>query len=205
MRLRKKNANISVHAIAGTHVVLFGLDAVPATASKLLGFNILRTGPGDKQPTALESGREFAGVAERGPGHPVVHLGGLPGRAEDHVHVPHHPGHRHAGEAEAGRGARDHRDDRGPGRRIPGRALQPRRRRQPVVQPPVRRLPSLLQGRSQRDRPQADPLPGVPPARGRAGPGRRRVAVPRPGGSDARVHRTGAGCPSTRSEPRCTS
>ena len=62
MRLRKKNANISVHAIAGSHVVLFGLDADEATASKLLGFQILRTGPGDQAPTPLESGRDFAGV-----------------------------------------------------------------------------------------------------------------------------------------------
>ena len=62
MRLRKKNANVSVHAIAGSHVVLFGLDADEATASKLLGFQILRTGPGDKTPTPLESGHEFAGV-----------------------------------------------------------------------------------------------------------------------------------------------
>ncbi len=62
MRQRKNNAKISVHTIAGSHVVLFGLDAEPETASKLLGFNIVRTGPGDEEPTALESGRDFAGV-----------------------------------------------------------------------------------------------------------------------------------------------
>ncbi len=62
MRQRKKNDELSVNAIAGSHVVLFGLDVSEERARNLLGFNILRKGPRDKDFTALEGGRDFAGV-----------------------------------------------------------------------------------------------------------------------------------------------
>lgn len=42
MRKRSKNNNISVHAIAGTKVVLLGLNATEEAAEGLLGFTILR-------------------------------------------------------------------------------------------------------------------------------------------------------------------
>ena len=62
MRKRKNNQSISVQAICGSHVVRLGLDAQPAAARGLLGFNIVRTGPGQAQPIALTGGRDFAGV-----------------------------------------------------------------------------------------------------------------------------------------------
>jgi hypothetical protein len=53
MRRRAKNGEISIHAIAGSHVVLLGLDATPSTASKFLEINILRKGPGERESQPL--------------------------------------------------------------------------------------------------------------------------------------------------------
>ena len=62
MRQRKSNATVSVHAIAGSHVVLFGLDVGDQVAPGLLGFNILRKGPEDVDYVGLDGGRDFAGL-----------------------------------------------------------------------------------------------------------------------------------------------
>lgn len=43
MRVRVKRGGLSVHAIAGTRVVLFGLDLPESTAAKVLGFGFERT------------------------------------------------------------------------------------------------------------------------------------------------------------------
>src|SRR5215213_685948 len=42
MRFRAEHDGLSVHAIAGTEVVLFGLDLPSETAEKLLGFGFER-------------------------------------------------------------------------------------------------------------------------------------------------------------------
>jgi phosphatidylserine/phosphatidylglycerophosphate/cardiolipin synthase-like enzyme len=58
--------NISVHAIAGTEVVLLGLDAAPQTAEGLLGFEIRRTD--GKKDKWLAGGKTFKGAASPGGG-----------------------------------------------------------------------------------------------------------------------------------------
>src|SRR5262245_40186149 len=42
MRIRNQNEAISVHAVAGSYVVLLGMDAQPEAAKGLLGFGIYR-------------------------------------------------------------------------------------------------------------------------------------------------------------------
>ena len=59
MRVRAKNSEISVHAVAGTHVVLLGLDAKKGALDGLLGFAIHRSGGG--RPYWLRGGRLFKG------------------------------------------------------------------------------------------------------------------------------------------------
>ena len=49
MRVRNAADGLSVHAIAGTNVVLFGLDIDPGEIKDLLGFEIERTGGGGKE------------------------------------------------------------------------------------------------------------------------------------------------------------
>ncbi|MCH7736745.1 MAG: hypothetical protein IH872_05010 [Chloroflexi bacterium] len=58
MRIKETNQEISVHAIAGTHVVLLGLDATTDARKGLLGFTITRQ-EGDKKAFALSGGRVF--------------------------------------------------------------------------------------------------------------------------------------------------
>jgi phosphatidylserine/phosphatidylglycerophosphate/cardiolipin synthase-like enzyme len=60
MRVHKQGRTISVRAIAGTNVVLLGLDAKPEVAEKLVGFTIKRTS-GDKEKW-LSGGKIFAGT-----------------------------------------------------------------------------------------------------------------------------------------------
>jgi len=55
MRRRRTKAGVSVHAIAGSHVVLLGLDAEPGAARGLLGFAIHRK---DNSPGADDDERE---------------------------------------------------------------------------------------------------------------------------------------------------
>ena len=43
MRTGKSNGSISVHAIAGTHVITLAFDATPAAAKGLMGFALHRT------------------------------------------------------------------------------------------------------------------------------------------------------------------
>ena len=49
MRVREAADGLSIHAIAGTDVVLFGLDVSPEAAKGLLGFEIERSGGGRKE------------------------------------------------------------------------------------------------------------------------------------------------------------
>jgi phosphatidylserine/phosphatidylglycerophosphate/cardiolipin synthase-like enzyme len=59
-----KANNISIHAIAGTDVVMLGLDAAPQAARGLLGFEIRRTD--GKKEKWLAGGKTFKGVAPPG-------------------------------------------------------------------------------------------------------------------------------------------
>lgn len=61
MRQHCKNGDISVHAIAGTYVVLLGLDVEAEAAKGLLGFTITRTQEGQKD-VILRGGRGFKGI-----------------------------------------------------------------------------------------------------------------------------------------------
>ena len=61
MRKRSSANNISVHAIAGTQVVLLGIDAAPEASEGLLGFTISKR-KGDEEPKLLRGGRGFEGV-----------------------------------------------------------------------------------------------------------------------------------------------
>ena len=58
MRVRNAADGLSVHAIAGTNVVLFGLDIDPGEIEDLLGFEIERTGGGGKE-RYLYGGMQF--------------------------------------------------------------------------------------------------------------------------------------------------
>ena len=58
MRVRNAADGLSVHAIAGTNVVLFGLDIDPGEIKDLLGFEIERTGGGGKE-RYLYGGMQF--------------------------------------------------------------------------------------------------------------------------------------------------
>ena len=61
MRVRKQNSRISVHAIAGTEVVLLGMNATEEAAKGLLGFTIYkRKGKGRFKPLP-SGGRTFLG------------------------------------------------------------------------------------------------------------------------------------------------
>jgi phosphatidylserine/phosphatidylglycerophosphate/cardiolipin synthase-like enzyme len=62
MRQRSKNGGISVHAIAGTEVVLLGLDATDEVAEGLLGFSIFKSGGRTRKPQPLGGGRDFEGI-----------------------------------------------------------------------------------------------------------------------------------------------
>lgn len=55
MRIRKTKDGLTVQAIAGTRVVLFGMDISASLRKGLLGFTILRTGPSARNPKKLET------------------------------------------------------------------------------------------------------------------------------------------------------
>src|SRR5688572_8409277 len=59
MRVRNQNKAISVHAIAGSHVVLLGMDATPKAAKRLLGFAIYRTDHTEKEWYWLKGFKTF--------------------------------------------------------------------------------------------------------------------------------------------------
>lgn len=60
MRVRAKGKSLSVHAVAGTEVVLLGMDIKPAKKAKgLIGFSIQRTGPNAKEKW-LRGGKAFS-------------------------------------------------------------------------------------------------------------------------------------------------
>jgi phosphatidylserine/phosphatidylglycerophosphate/cardiolipin synthase-like enzyme len=59
MRVRESNGDISVHAIAGSYVILLGLDATPKAAKGLLGFSIQRTDHTEQEKYWLKGFRTF--------------------------------------------------------------------------------------------------------------------------------------------------
>lgn len=63
MRKREQTGSLSVHAIAGTYIVLLGMDVSTDAAKGLLGFTITRETPGiQRKKKILGSGRYFASV-----------------------------------------------------------------------------------------------------------------------------------------------
>lgn len=62
MRKRSKNSKISVHAMAGTEVVLLGLDAKKSATKGLLGFAIDRLDHKTGKTISLRGGRMFEAV-----------------------------------------------------------------------------------------------------------------------------------------------
>lgn len=65
MRKRSRKGDVTVHAIAGTEVVLLGMNAVEKAAEGLLGFRIYRKQEGsDEEPVLLGGGRKFEGHEE---------------------------------------------------------------------------------------------------------------------------------------------
>lgn len=67
MRKRIKNKDISVHAIAGTEVVLLGLNAEEQATKDLLGFHISKQDRKTGQFQPLSDGRDFEGVKSKVP------------------------------------------------------------------------------------------------------------------------------------------
>ncbi|MCK5248230.1 phospholipase, partial [Candidatus Bipolaricaulota bacterium] len=62
MRKRSRKGNVTVHAIAGTEVVLLGMNAVEKAAEGLLGFHIYKKQEGsDEKPVLLGGERTFEG------------------------------------------------------------------------------------------------------------------------------------------------
>src|SRR4051812_44538481 len=59
MRVRKVDNKVSVHAIAGTHVVMLGIDMKQTDTVGLLGFAIRRTDPAEDEDYWLEGMRTF--------------------------------------------------------------------------------------------------------------------------------------------------
>lgn len=62
MRKRSKKKGISVHVIAGTEVVLLGLNATKDAAEGLLGFTIYKRKGNSRRRSALGGGKIFKGV-----------------------------------------------------------------------------------------------------------------------------------------------
>ena len=62
MRKRGENGDISVHAIAGSQVVLLGLNATEQAAQGLLGFAIYKRSTSSADEHPLGGGRIFEGV-----------------------------------------------------------------------------------------------------------------------------------------------
>lgn len=73
MRIRKANDGLSVHAIAGTEVVLFGLDLPEEMAAKTLGFGFERTDDKTGKTQPLRGCKTFAATEspDHEPGMPV--------------------------------------------------------------------------------------------------------------------------------------
>ncbi len=67
MRQRNKKGGITVHAIAGTEVVLLGLNATEKAARGLLGFTITKRGGRTRKERPLGGGRDFEGVQSQAP------------------------------------------------------------------------------------------------------------------------------------------
>jgi phosphatidylserine/phosphatidylglycerophosphate/cardiolipin synthase-like enzyme len=67
MRKRSKNEDISVHAIAGTEVVLLGLNASKKAVKGLLGFQILKRKGKSGKSRPLSGGRDFPGIKSKVP------------------------------------------------------------------------------------------------------------------------------------------
>lgn len=59
MRNRNSNAGLSVHAIAGTHVVLLGMDLPKARTKNLLGFAVQRWDPTEQERYWLRGTKTF--------------------------------------------------------------------------------------------------------------------------------------------------
>ena len=67
MRQRKQGSSLSVHAIAGTYVVLLGMDVDADAAKGLLGFTITRETAGAQgKKKILGSGKHFSSVNGKG-------------------------------------------------------------------------------------------------------------------------------------------
>jgi len=63
MRIHKEQESLTVHAIAGTHVVHLGFDVTQRRRKGLLGFAIRRTNHGDGESRWIRNKRCFAGLA----------------------------------------------------------------------------------------------------------------------------------------------
>jgi phosphatidylserine/phosphatidylglycerophosphate/cardiolipin synthase-like enzyme len=66
VRQRSENTHISVHAIAGTEVVLLGLNATEEAVKGLLGFTIYKREEGSERSITLSSRRTFEEVPDTG-------------------------------------------------------------------------------------------------------------------------------------------
>ena len=66
MRSRKQERSLSVHAVAGTYVVLLGLDIAEDKSKGLLGFTIIRETEGEPGKKILGGGKRFASVPDDG-------------------------------------------------------------------------------------------------------------------------------------------
>jgi phosphatidylserine/phosphatidylglycerophosphate/cardiolipin synthase-like enzyme len=68
MRKRNRNQNISVHAVAGTHVVLLGMNASEKAVKGLLGFTVHRCEEQTEEwEPLLGDGRSFKGLESKVP------------------------------------------------------------------------------------------------------------------------------------------
>ena len=94
MRKRANNKYISVHAIAGTEVVLLGLNAEEEAIAGLLGFNIFKKKDGDKEYKQLSGGRGFEKSTSdnkhiniRRCSHSSIHVERLCSRSKYQLHI----------------------------------------------------------------------------------------------------------------------
>ncbi|MBS0205288.1 MAG: hypothetical protein JSS49_20485 [Planctomycetes bacterium] len=62
MRSRKHEGSLSVHAVAGTYVVLLGMDIAETASTGLLGFTIIRETVGEPGKKILGGGKRFAKI-----------------------------------------------------------------------------------------------------------------------------------------------
>ena len=66
MRNRKQERSLSVHAVAGTYVVLLGMDIAEDKSKGLLGFTIIRESADEPGKKILMGGKRFASVPDDG-------------------------------------------------------------------------------------------------------------------------------------------